>query len=141
VLSKAARHRVGLAQRLRDRSSSALIDQKLLALQYFDDRAGPFPERTMARVEVIDLLAKSGLRKADVALRMGLSRKSVGRLADRFGIDFREAGPKSTAYVVDEVLTRIVGGESVRDIAYSVGRDPSSLREALRIRGVAVPGR
>jgi hypothetical protein len=134
VLTKPGTHR--LVDRLLAKPSQASIEQKLLELQRFDDRPGPFPERTTVRVEAIELMAKAGFVKADVAVRMGLSPKSIGRLAERFGIEFLESGKKSTAYVIDEVLKRMVAGESVSSIAKSVGREPSSLQEALRIRGL-----
>jgi predicted DNA-binding protein (UPF0251 family) len=128
-----------LREYLQDRPSPDLVERKLVGLQRFDDRPGPSPERTAARVEVIELMARRGLRRVDIAERMGLSSKSVWRLGERFGIEFVESGRKSAAYVIDEVLVRMLGGESVNDIARSVGRTSSSVLEALQIRGLKKP--
>jgi hypothetical protein len=137
---RAALHHQVLREHFLERPSPDFVDQKLAALQQrFDDRSGPWPERTTARAEVIALMAKSGLRRVDIAERMGLNQKSVGRLGARFGIEFPESGHKSEAYSVDEVLVRMLGGESVNDIALSVGRTAPSVMEALRIRGLTKP--
>lgn len=89
------------------------------------------------RWEAIRILLVAGeMTRRDIALHMRVDAKTVTQVANRHEIPSVQWTQEQVAEMVAEMVRRYQSGQSLRDIAFAMGRTDSTVRKHLVRAGV-----